>query len=74
MLKHTFNPLASEKDYEETKAFFQGKNTSKYKMALEQALDTIKSRAAWVVVCISASTSLCHEYLRHGRTCAAFVR
>ncbi|KAI0695406.1 peptidase family M1-domain-containing protein [Cerioporus squamosus] len=44
----SFMGLASEKDYEETAAFFKDKDTSKYDMALNQALDSIKSRAAWV--------------------------
>ncbi len=64
-----FMGLASEKDYEETAAFFkvseqscadvsapltynslQDKDTSKFDMALNQTLDSIKSRAAWVKV------------------------
>ncbi|RDX52652.1 hypothetical protein OH76DRAFT_1553921 [Lentinus brumalis] len=43
-----FMGLASEKDYEETAAFFKDKDTSKFDMALNQTLDSIKSRAAWV--------------------------
>ncbi|TBU29067.1 peptidase family M1-domain-containing protein [Dichomitus squalens] len=43
-----FTGLSSEKDYEETSAFFKGKDTSKFDMALKQTLDSIKARAAWV--------------------------
>ncbi|GJE97967.1 M1 family metallopeptidase [Phanerochaete sordida] len=48
LIRYTFNGLASEKDHDDAKAFFEGKDTSKYSMALAQALDTIKSRAAWI--------------------------
>ncbi|KAJ8489143.1 hypothetical protein ONZ51_g3140 [Trametes cubensis] len=44
----SFGGLSSDKDYEETAAFFKDKDTSKFDMALKQTLDTIKSRAAWV--------------------------
>ncbi|KAI0373350.1 leucyl aminopeptidase [Pilatotrama ljubarskyi] len=44
----SFGGLSSDKDYEETAAFFKDKDTSKFDMALNQTLDTIKSRAAWV--------------------------
>ncbi|KAI0781326.1 leucyl aminopeptidase [Trametes elegans] len=44
----SFGGFSSEKDYEETVAFFKDKDTSKFDMALNQTLDTIKSRAAWV--------------------------
>ncbi|CDO74865.1 hypothetical protein BN946_scf185004.g15 [Trametes cinnabarina] len=43
-----FGGLSSDKDYEETAAFFQDKDTSKFDMALKQTLDSIRSRAAWV--------------------------
>lgn len=64
----TFSAFSSEKDYEETKTFFevglsfkrspspfihprsQDKDTSKYIMNLKQALDGIRSRAAWIDV------------------------
>ncbi|KAI0747687.1 peptidase family M1-domain-containing protein [Daedaleopsis nitida] len=44
----SFNMLSSEKDYEDTAAFFKEKDTSKFDMALRQTLDSIRSRAAWV--------------------------
>ncbi|KAI9056855.1 leucyl aminopeptidase [Trametes sanguinea] len=44
----SFGGLSSDKDYEETAAFFKDKDTSKFDMALKQTLDTIRSRAAWV--------------------------
>ncbi|KAI0668551.1 leucyl aminopeptidase [Trametes maxima] len=44
----SFGALSSDKDYEETAAFFKDKDTSKFDMALKQTLDNIKSRAAWV--------------------------
>ncbi|KAI1788458.1 peptidase family M1-domain-containing protein [Ganoderma leucocontextum] len=47
-----FMGLSSEKDYEETTAFFKArhfeKDTSKFEMALKQTLDSIRARAAWV--------------------------
>ncbi|KAI0637348.1 leucyl aminopeptidase [Trametes polyzona] len=44
----SFGGLSSDKDYEETAAFFKDRDTSKFDMALKQTLDTIKSRAAWL--------------------------
>ncbi|KAH9857712.1 leucyl aminopeptidase [Lenzites betulinus] len=44
----SFSGLSSEKDREETAAFFKTKDTSKFDMSLKQTLDTIGSRAAWV--------------------------
>jgi len=48
LVKFSFEALSSEKDYEETQAFFKDKDTSTFKMSLDQALDSIKARAAWV--------------------------
>jgi len=36
------------KDYEAIEAFYKDKDTSKYKLALAQALDSIRARAAYV--------------------------
>ncbi|KAI0831781.1 leucyl aminopeptidase [Trametes gibbosa] len=44
----SFGGLSSDKDREETAAFFKDKDASKFDMALKQTLDTIGSRAAWV--------------------------
>ncbi|KAI0713398.1 peptidase family M1-domain-containing protein [Earliella scabrosa] len=43
-----FGGFSSDKDYEDTAAFFKDKDTSKFDMALKQTLDSIKSRSAWV--------------------------
>ncbi|GJE97965.1 ERAP1-like C-terminal domain-containing protein [Phanerochaete sordida] len=48
LVQFALSALASTKDYEETEAFFKDKDTSTFKMALDQALDNIKARAAWV--------------------------
>ncbi|KAJ3554813.1 hypothetical protein NM688_g2912 [Phlebia brevispora] len=40
--------LSSSKDLQESKEFFKTKDVSKYKMALEQAWDGVKARAAWI--------------------------
>ncbi|PCH38958.1 hypothetical protein WOLCODRAFT_141023 [Wolfiporia cocos MD-104 SS10] len=43
-----FDSLTTEKDYEETDEFFKNKDTSKFRMALSQVLESIKSKAAWI--------------------------
>ncbi|KAH9923974.1 ERAP1-like C-terminal domain-containing protein [Epithele typhae] len=43
-----FGPLSSHGDADAINAFFEGKDTSKFDMALKQSIDTIKSRATWV--------------------------
>ncbi|KAI5890288.1 uncharacterized protein SCHCODRAFT_02631407 [Schizophyllum commune H4-8] len=40
--------LSTKKDYEDTKAFFADKDTSKYDMSLAQALDSIKARYLYI--------------------------
>ncbi|KAL1756342.1 hypothetical protein FB107DRAFT_211566 [Schizophyllum commune] len=40
--------LSTKKDYEETKAFFADKDTSKYDMSLAQALDSVKARYTYI--------------------------
>ncbi|OJT04088.1 Aminopeptidase 2, mitochondrial [Trametes pubescens] len=57
----SFGGLSSDKDYEETAAFFKDKDTSKFDMALKQTLDTIRSRAAWV----KRSTAELSQWLEH---------
>ena len=46
----SFQSLSSEEDYEATAAFFKGRDTSAYDQALNQSLDNIKTRAAWIEV------------------------
>lgn len=48
--KLSFTMLSSMKDYEETVAFFKDRDTSTFKMSLDQALESIEARAAWVEV------------------------
>ncbi|KAJ7582802.1 leucyl aminopeptidase [Mycena floridula] len=43
-----FTPLTAQKDYVDTEAFFKDKDTSKYHMALAQALDSIRARSAFI--------------------------
>ncbi|KIP12371.1 hypothetical protein PHLGIDRAFT_32955 [Phlebiopsis gigantea 11061_1 CR5-6] len=47
----SFNALTTDKDYEETVEFFKGRDTSFYKLTLEQALDNIKTKSAWIKRC-----------------------
>ncbi|KAM5543145.1 hypothetical protein V8D89_003019 [Ganoderma adspersum] len=44
----SFQSLSSEEDYEATATFFKGRDTSAYDQALNQSLDNIKTRAAWI--------------------------
>ncbi|KAL1718216.1 peptidase family M1-domain-containing protein [Schizophyllum commune] len=43
-----FEVLSTEKDYEDTKAFFTGKDISKFDLSLAQALDSIKARHTYI--------------------------
>lgn len=45
-MQATFGSLSTTRDYEETVGFFKDKDTSKYRMALQQALDGIEASAA----------------------------
>ncbi|KAH9921040.1 leucyl aminopeptidase [Fomitopsis serialis] len=44
----SFRNLSADKDYEETAQFFKDRNTEKYKMKLDQTLEDIQVRSAWV--------------------------
>ena len=46
----TFGVLSSEKDYEETSAFFKERDPAHFDLALRQSLDGIRTRAAWIKV------------------------
>ena len=54
--QRSFQQLSSEKDYEETAAFFKKRDTSQYDMALKQTLENIQARAAWIKVCLDMSS------------------
>jgi len=47
-VERAFGGLASNKDYEDVKAFFKDKDVSKFKMSLEQTLDGIQARTAYI--------------------------
>ncbi|KAI0340189.1 leucyl aminopeptidase [Trametopsis cervina] len=51
--------LTSDKDVQDSKAFFADKDTSKFKLALQQAWDGIEARSAW----IKRSTGDLHKWL-----------
>ncbi|KAJ7219096.1 leucyl aminopeptidase [Mycena pura] len=44
----SFGTLSTAKDYERTELFFKDKDTSKYHMTLAQALETIRTRTAYI--------------------------
>jgi aminopeptidase 2 len=46
-----FGSFNTVKDYEETKAYFKGKDTRTYDLALNQALEQIQSNIHWISVC-----------------------
>jgi len=48
IVKDTFSGYSSEKDAEDIKSFFEGKDVSKYNLALTQALDSIRANAVWL--------------------------
>ncbi|KAF9050721.1 leucyl aminopeptidase [Hymenopellis radicata] len=52
MLKYlvsgSFSGLSTQKDYDETKSFFQDKDVSKFNLSLAQTLDTIGARIAYL--------------------------
>ncbi|EIN08063.1 hypothetical protein PUNSTDRAFT_126849 [Punctularia strigosozonata HHB-11173 SS5] len=48
IVERAFNGLSSIKDHDETVEFFRGKDISKYRMSLEQTLDSIKAKAALI--------------------------
>ncbi|KAF8921527.1 leucyl aminopeptidase [Mucidula mucida] len=44
----SFTALSTQKDYDETKSFFQDKDVSKFNLSLAQTLDTIGARIAYL--------------------------
>jgi hypothetical protein len=48
MAFETFN---KSKDYEEIKAYFEGKDTTAYDLGLSQALEQILGNVHWITVC-----------------------
>ncbi|KAF7977307.1 hypothetical protein HWV62_4289 [Athelia sp. TMB] len=48
MIKPPLRSFSSEKDLEKIKAFFSERDQSRYKQSLQQAFETIQSRANWV--------------------------
>ncbi|KAJ8084693.1 Aminopeptidase 2 mitochondrial [Marasmius tenuissimus] len=48
LVQESFAVLSTEKDLKETEAFFEGKETSKYSLALAQSLDSIRARIAFI--------------------------
>ncbi|KAJ7470561.1 leucyl aminopeptidase [Mycena latifolia] len=44
----SFGALSTKEDYESMEEFFKGKDTSKYSMALAQALETIRTRISYI--------------------------
>lgn len=51
LVEYTFTGLSAEKDYKDIVEFFKDKDTSKYSQALAQALESIRSKIAWIGVC-----------------------
>jgi aminopeptidase 2 len=50
VMKMSFHGLSTMQDYEDAVQFFKDKDTSKYRMSLEQTKDTIKAKAALIEV------------------------
>ncbi|KIY51112.1 hypothetical protein FISHEDRAFT_71404 [Fistulina hepatica ATCC 64428] len=48
LVQISFDKLSTEQDYNETKTFFEGKDTSKYNLPLAQTLDDIKSKSVFI--------------------------
>ncbi|TFY57887.1 hypothetical protein EVJ58_g6753 [Rhodofomes roseus] len=48
LVEMSFRNLSADKDYQETAEFFKDKDTGKYKMKLDQTLEGIQIRSAWV--------------------------
>ncbi|KAI0086651.1 peptidase family M1-domain-containing protein [Irpex rosettiformis] len=61
LVNYSHAGLCSDKDWKETKAFFEGKDVSKYKLALQQSLDGIHTRSEW----IKRSTSDLQKWLEN---------
>jgi len=48
LVQFAHESLSTRKDYEESKTFFADKDTSKYSMTLQQALDSVLAKATWI--------------------------
>ncbi|KAI0792895.1 hypothetical protein C8Q75DRAFT_751852 [Abortiporus biennis] len=48
LVQYSFQSLCTKKDHDETAEFFKDKDTSKYRMALQQTLDSILAKDAWI--------------------------
>jgi len=48
LVSSSFGTLSTAEDYERTELFFKDKDTSKYNMTLAQALETIRTRTAYI--------------------------
>lgn len=48
VVKYAISSLTTSKDADDVEAFFKGKSTSKFDMALAQALESVRGNAAWL--------------------------
>ncbi|KIK68750.1 hypothetical protein GYMLUDRAFT_54320 [Collybiopsis luxurians FD-317 M1] len=48
LIRLTFRPLTTEKDYEDTKTFFEGKDTSKFNLIIPQVLESIQENKVFI--------------------------
>lgn len=48
LVEYSIRLLASQKDYDDVRSFFQGKDTKKYVNGLEQGLDNVRANVFWV--------------------------
>ncbi|KAF9265642.1 leucyl aminopeptidase [Marasmius fiardii PR-910] len=48
LVQESFSVLTTEKDLNDTLAFFEGKDQSRYSLALAQSLDSIRARIAYI--------------------------
>lgn len=48
LVTYAFNSLTTKEDLADITAFFEGKKTDKYKMALAQTKDTIQASISWL--------------------------
>ncbi|EGO21509.1 hypothetical protein SERLADRAFT_372157 [Serpula lacrymans var. lacrymans S7.9] len=58
IVEEAFGGLSTEEDYEETVKFFKDKDTSKYNLALEQTLDSVRATSAWLKWCQRSTTDI----------------
>ncbi|KZV81200.1 hypothetical protein EXIGLDRAFT_779983 [Exidia glandulosa HHB12029] len=48
LIKYSFSNLTKDEDIVDAQKFFEGKDVSKYNLALQQALDGIRTSSAWL--------------------------